>query len=255
MKFTITIILFYSFVSSSAQIEKEFASSLVNLDFRKIDSLKNHAKKNDSTLNIIYQDFAEITGNFQGGYLLLSYGSPYEHGILARIKCIRHNDKIVYYDLRDEQNEYFYFKSNLSKYLTPVKLYSFSTKLYNKLFAEFNAQYECNFNLKEFFQRGIVYGDECGVAGEKIPEMKFIDSLVSNRDKASIMNWVHSSNIAKQIYGLNGLYRLNQNGIPISNSEKQLIHQIMMKKGTIMTCSGCEFEDLEINEICKNFNF
>ena len=255
MKILLQISLILSFFTANCQIEKELANALRGFDFAKIDIIKQNSLKDDSTLNIVHQNFSDIVKDYQGGYIILCYGSFEEHGVLAWVKCIKQNGKIVYYDLRDERNSYFYYSSNLSKYLAPIKLYSFNKTLYDNLLTDFKADYDTDFDLKEFFKIGITYGDECGIGGTKLPEMKTIDSLVERNDKDSLSKWLHSSNTVKQIYGLCGLYKLKQKGIKVDKAEELLIKKIMDKKGIIQTCSGCTFEDMTIKEICKDFKF
>ena len=253
MKPILLILSVLTFTTLKAQIEREFASALTEMSFRKIDSIKQ-LEKTDSSFRISYSDYSDIISGYQAGYLNISYGQIIENGILAQVKYIRFNEILVYYDLRNESNLYFYHSSNFSKYLAPVKLYTFHKDHFSKLQKLFQNFYDVNFNLNECFELQF-YSDGCGIDGEVPANMNIIDSLVKFRDKVSLKKWLQSSNSTKQIYGVNGFYKLKKIGVPIENTELKLIRQIINKSGVIRTCSGCFFDIEPIKEVSKEFNF
>ena len=113
----------------------------------------------------------------------------------------------------------------------------------------------CKFNSRELFIDSIVYGARCSDAGIDPLEKTYLDQFVEIKDKASLLKWLRSTNVETQLYAVEGFYGLKKAGYKINDGELRSIKNVLEKKGTVRTCSGCFFSREEIRQIAKNFKF
>jgi hypothetical protein len=126
--------------------------------------------------------------------------------------------------------------------------------LLQKLKSSYTRKYSTELNEEDLLNFSLIYGDACGYAGKPPAGKMFIDSLVKINDKKSLLKWLISINAEKQIYALEGYNQLKQKGTILEKNELEYIKLILLKKGTINVCDGCDIGRKEIGEVVTKFN-
>lgn len=110
---------------------------------------------------------------------------------------------------------------------------------YNNFLTAFSDTYNTGLIEKDLFDNSIVYGGGCGLAGVPTEYQQKLDSLLKNKDIASIRSWLRSANSEKQLFAIQGLMRLEDSGIHLKPEDKTIIDLISKKDGMVYICSGC----------------
>ncbi len=125
--------------------------------------------------------------------------------------------------------------------------------LFKKLETTFFQSFGSQLKRKGLFIDSIVYGSRCGYVGIDPIEKMHLDHFVKRKDKTSLLKWLQSTNVETQLYAVEGFYKLKKAGYQIKESELQYIRNVLKKKGTVRTCTGCLYGKNEIQQIAKNF--
>jgi hypothetical protein len=82
-----------------------------------------------------------------------------------------------------------------------------------------------------------------------------LEHFVEKKDRTSLLKWLQSTNVETQLYAVEGFYKLKKAGYQIKESELHYIRNVLKKKGTVRTCTGCLYGRNEIQKIAKHFEF
>lgn len=177
----------------------------------------------------------------KGNYLLL-------FGI--RVSLIVKGDQIIYYKLTENRAKKT--DINLAWNYYSYKVYSFrNDSLMSNLIDSVKQNYNTDLNEEELFS---VYYYSEGYC-DRNDDRKLIDAYVQNNDKKSLMIWLQSIITEKQIYAVDGFYKLKQKGIALTSEELKMINYVIGKKGKIGTCGYDMMDAQEIEEVVKKFKF
>lgn len=98
------------------------------------------------------------------------------------------------------------------------------------------------------------FGPACSYAGIPSKGYKEMESLVSKKDTATLRGYTRSANYELKILGLKGLQRLENTGIKLYNSDKELIKHLILADIPINFCLGCTFwEPMSSSTLLQNF--
>ncbi|PHN01371.1 hypothetical protein CRP01_37535 [Flavilitoribacter nigricans DSM 23189 = NBRC 102662] len=105
-----------------------------------------------------------------------------------------------------------------------------------------------------------IFGHWCSIGG--VPPtyaLRMLD-LVNEKNKAVLSNWLLSFDPEIQAYATEGLYYLEQEGIPRSRQELELIEKLNMISNTLIKCEGCFYyvkrkfrEDLDKKSLKRSY--
>ena len=94
-----------------------------------------------------------------------------------------------------------------------------------------------------------MYGDFCGLGGLKLPHKKELEKFISNNDKESITKLLKSGTVELQLFGIEGVCKLERKGIKFNESIYRIIDLIKNKNGCAIVCLGCTINNVKINDI------
>jgi predicted metalloendopeptidase len=124
-------------------------------------------------------------------------------------------------------------------------------KLCIQLDDDYAFSYQTKLNAKDLFLSNIVFGKRCNEGGEKPKYRKTLDSLILSTDTTALKTWLKSPCIEKQLYALDGLYNLKDEGFEFNESINSTIELIEKKKGIVNTCSGCMYFSDSIGDVLE----
>jgi hypothetical protein len=219
----------------------------------------NISRRHNPDIFSKYEFTRDITEDYRESQFFAEYfadsSKSHQNSVLVdlRINLIVHGDKIIYYNYEEiyslidtvvsEWKAIRTFKDSLRE--------TTSMNLLNKA-------YERNFNAaineNDLFNP-LVYGKACGIGGDAPNHGKLMEEFILNKDKASLLEWLKSTITEKQIYAVEGLYRLNKDSVSLTSEEIRIIKNVISKKGQIMTCNGCDTENRDIADIVKDWTF
>lgn len=107
----------------------------------------------------------------------------------------------------------------------------------------------------ELFNTKIVFAVKCGFVPHPTLLNQYISSLVKKRKKQELIKWLQSPCTEKQFYAIDGLYKLDRLGVPITNKERKMIEFVLNKKGSIYVCNTCVNEYMDISEFTELYKF
>lgn len=256
MKRQLTAILIGIFLTSPllGQLENDLKKALSTKDF---NIFKNHYDKlftKDRKVIPELENLRDLTAEFKEGIFILEEWDPEKDNpkiinvYKFRINIIIKKDRIIYYELSERKHRYeddrridFYkqidvFKDDLS--FTDLK-----TSFYNL--------YQNDIYEEDLFVVNFVYGSSCGLAGSEPKGHRQIAEWVETKNKIEILKWLQSANTEKQVYAVDGLYKLEKQGIPLTEKEIEVINFIKSKSGKIYICSACSHYYSDISRVFK----
>lgn len=107
--------------------------------------------------------------------------------------------------------------------------------------------YHADLDDNDLFQRSIVYGRHCGIAGVNPEHLQKLDVLIENKNVKEINKWLKSANAEKQLYGIRAYKYLTTQGYKLSEEEKKLLDFVQQKDGDVSVCRGCSFGSEDLN--------
>ncbi|MGZ6491087.1 MAG: hypothetical protein ACXVDU_13910 [Bacteroidia bacterium] len=150
------------------------------------------------------------------------------------IKMLCDADKIIYAKVVSDDKKKFEEKDSVAlKHFYKKYLAFFGTKV----------------NIGSFFVKDIQYGRGCGFVGVDPPLRKEMTKLVAAKNTKELTKWLQSPITEKQLYGVEAFYSLEAKGSTLTPLQKKLIDFIKTKKGSVKTCNGCIYSDMEISRI------
>ncbi|MGH1436397.1 MAG: hypothetical protein ACRBG0_18260 [Lewinella sp.] len=91
---------------------------------------------------------------------------------------------------------------------------------------------------KEFFDTHM-FSSGCGFSGEPTKEWIEMEDMCSGNKYESLWNFMSSTNMDIQAYGLIGILRLNKDGFKIPEYDLEIIERIVNRNSDVLTCMGC----------------
>lgn len=161
------------------------------------------------------------------------------------IHLLAKGDHIFYYQVCEKQCDTSYEAEDC--YFKP--LYEFrDPKVYSRMQQSFWSFFGSDIDTSELFLINFPFGILCGMGGTVTEGKQAIDSMLRLKDRAGILNWLHSPNTEKQLYATFGLLELEKQGVSLSRSERKKIRFVFRKKGSINICSFCLYGIAPIRE-------
>lgn len=116
----------------------------------------------------------------------------------------------------------------------------------------FNETYKATLNTDDLFLTSIVYGDDCGFAGQPTKYSAKLSLLLENEDTGELRRWLKSANAEKQLYAIGGYKLLASKGYRLTDEEKRILTIVKQKEGTVSTCSGCSYGEETFQDVVRN---
>jgi len=204
---------------------------------------KWHTELEREIVNDYFEQIIEFKKEIQNPENTAIY-SIYTH----KIKLIKKKEgDIAYYKVINLKN----VKSNGEWVPTEIVLKENSNNKLELVRTDYKNTYSQSLNFDELFETEIVYGNHCGFAGME-PEYRVkMNELIESKDTVTLVQWLKSATIEIQLYAIDGILTLKQEGVEFNKQVLDLIDLIEKKEGTAYTCSGCIHWNQPINETIK----
>ena len=259
---TYIFILICSF-NSFGQVKNELRDILLSKDFLKLKQYINNLpsdnyRKQGDRINSNWKYLRELTEGFQEGIYILEYSVPDvpNSGISTvysfRVNIITTDSLIIFYDLAEEKNKKV--NNEWLPYYNSIATFT-NDSMFSVLESKFIKTYGAPLNRNELFIDSIVIGHNCGMAGQDPTEEIQINKWASENNRIEIMKWLKSTNTEKQIYALEGFYKLKEKGVLLTEIEMKTVKNVMQKKGTALHCAGCLNMTYDILKLTAKFKF
>ncbi len=279
MRHSIIFIPFLFALNSFGQIPLEVKNNLAKRDFSTFKKYAALLSKRTDTTKAYWDIEREITPGFEERVLIINKFVPHKEDpkistvYTFRVNLIAKDNAIIFYELKELKskkvnNEWVEYYSGIENYQ--------NDSLFKLLQSDFLKSFSANLNKDELFVTTIIYGKQCGgvtdiedsvdstenarrieeAAKLDVPfESYQIDDYVKNNDTKHLLMWLKSTTTEKQIYGVEGFYKLKLKGFKLTKEQLRIIKIILAKKGKVNVCSGCIYSSREINAVAKDFKF
>ncbi|MBI9062913.1 MAG: hypothetical protein JEZ14_13100 [Marinilabiliaceae bacterium] len=216
-----------------------------NFSYKEIESGLNDFQK-ESTEKIAYKWHIELERELINDFIeqiieftkeVQDEDNPVIHTIYThKIKLIRTKvGNVAFYKVIKLKN----IKSNGEWIPTEIVLKEDSNNSLKQLEIDFKNAYSQPLNFEELFVTDIVYGNHCGDAGMEPIYRDKMNKLVESKDTTTLIKWLRSATIEIQLYAIDGILTLKQEGVDFDQPILDLIELIEKKEGSAYTCSGC----------------
>jgi hypothetical protein len=101
------------------------------------------------------------------------------------------------------------------------------------------------------FEKGPVYGKNCGFAGVDPPERTQLETLILYQNKAGLLAMLNDSSLVLQAYGAEGVLRLQQLCVPFDQATIARATQLLKSTTPIRTCSGCIYDKMPLGFVLR----
>ncbi len=169
---------------------------------------------------------------------------PYR--FLINIICLK--DQIVEFKVTN----YFHIKLNKNWQERTVQLDirdNQNIQLVQELRTQYSSEYNKLYSGIPILGSNVVYGSHCGIGGTQPSYRKSQETLIAMRDLKNLKRWLKSEIVEIQLYGIDGLLTLRDEGMTLDKQTIRLIHTIGTKEGMATTCSGCSYSNRSIKEL------
>jgi hypothetical protein len=253
MKITVLILSLFFSNSLKSQIPVEaFTDALKSKLYSTFEKAFKKALKKDSLIDYgntlsreIFEDYKEIYYDIFDKYPLI--------GNNHTLKMVVKGDKIIYYHFSFVNVE----RQGEKRIFTIVPIDTFVDVLkYNTFKADFRKLYEADLNETDLWRFKIV-GKFCGlrITIKNIQDYDDMDKFINANQRDSLLAWLQSANLEKQMFGLWGYNILMQKQRTLSTLELKLIRAVMTKKAKGNVCGGgCDAYYLTPKEFVKRYN-
>ncbi|PKP46225.1 MAG: hypothetical protein CVT94_15465 [Bacteroidetes bacterium HGW-Bacteroidetes-11] len=240
----LTILIGVLFTSNIlGQVQNDVKEVLANKDLASFISFADTLSNKEKRITCHCTIFRDLTSDFKEGifYITKSFPDTKNPAISSvytfRVRLLADDKTIIYYEL-GEKNYKKIKKKEWVTYYDTLAFYS-NDSLLEMLQQSFIKSFGAELNKNELFIDDFVYGEACGIIGEDPAGKVLIDKLVSKKNKEELFRILGSTNFEKQVYALDGLWQLKENGFTYSTEELKVIKNVLNKKGTIFYCHGC----------------
>lgn len=266
--YTFTMIRFVPFLlltlsigtcaQAQTQIQAELSEVLAAHDFSQLQAYAEGVEKKHKKVRVLWELSREVTVGFSESVLIVEESTPHpQHAnvfslAVYRVKLITKGSVIIFFEF-GEVEETARGEMRWAR-AAQVERYQHAEE-YGLFELSFKELFQAPLNAQDLFKSTVVYGESCGFAGQDPEERIQMEIWVDRRDKASLMKWLQSPCTEIQMYAVEGLHALYQDGVSFTWSELRMIAFVQHKSGQMIICSGCVFTDREIKEVGAQFVF
>jgi len=254
---TLTILLFLTH-TLFGQLQTDIKNILATKDFLSFKEYADNLSNRQTHIKAYWEVEREIATGFEERILIveksvLEKKNPNISTVYTfRVNLLSTDKTILFYDLMECKSKKV--DNEWVEYYPIIDTYQ-NDSLFKKLEATFFKSFGGKFKRQELFTDSIAYGSRCGYAGIYPLEKMYLDHFVEVKDKTSLLKWLQSTNVETQLYAVEGFYELKKGGYKIKDNELSFIKNVLKRKGTARTCSGCINSREEIQQIAKDFEF
>jgi hypothetical protein len=260
MKNSVIIIIFGLLWTSLllGQVQNDVKAVLSKKDFVSFKNFADTLSSSEQNISCHWTVFRDITTDYKEGVFYITKSVPDSKNpaissiYTFRVRVLASDKTIIYYDLGEKRNKKV--KKEWVPYYDTLDYYK-NDSLFAILRQSFFKSFDGELNETELFIDDLVYGQACGIIGEDPKEKMIIDNLVATKNKEEILKWIKSTNFEKQIYAVDGLYQLKENGTTYTSEELKIIKNVLDKKGTIFHCRGCVYSWTDVRMVTYKFKF
>ena len=240
------------------QVQNDVKEVLSKKDFIFFKNFADTLSSSEQKISCHWTVFRDITTDFQEGvfYIIKSVLDSKNPAISSiytfRVRVLASDKTIIYYDLSEKRNKKI--RKEWVPYYDTLDHYK-NDSLFTLLRQSFFKSFDGELNETELFIDDLVYGQACGRIGEDPKEKMIIDNLVATENKEELFKWIKSTSFEKQIYAVDGLFQLKENGTIYSTEELTIIKNVLNKKGTIFHCRGCFHSWTDVKRVTYKFKF
>ena len=253
MKIIALILTLFFSSSLKSQIPiKAFIDALKSKKYSTFENAFKKALKKDSLIDYgnslsreIFQDYKEVYYEVFDKYPLV--------GNTHSLKMIVKGNKIIYYHFSFVNVERKGEKRIFT--IVPIDTFIDITK-YNTFKSEYRNEYEADLYETDLWKFKIV-GQFCGlrITLDNIKDYDDMISLVNSNKRDSLLQWLQSANLEKQMFGLWGYNLLMKKQTTPSILELKLIATILAKKAKGEVCGGgCDVYYLNPKEFATRYH-
>jgi hypothetical protein len=253
MKTIIFILSLFLTNALKSQIPVEaFTDALQSKQYASFEKTFHKASEKDSLIDLGNTLSRVIVGNYKEVYYQLFDKYPLE-GNTHYLKMIVKGNDIIYYHFSFVNVE----RQGKNNIFTTVPIDTFiNLSKFNAFKSSFKSVYEADLKETDLWRFHIVrqsYGLRSKT--ENLTDYDKITELVNNNQRDSLLLWLQSANVEKQLYGLWGYHLLIQKQVTPSPLELRLIKTIIAKKTKVYVWGyGCEIEYITPREFVKRYN-
>lgn len=153
-----------------------------------------------------------------------------------RIKVLAKRNRIFFYQVAEERCKDY--EDSSVCYFHPLEQDT-SEKQWQAMNTTFKRFFGVAIDTADLFLQDFPFGYRCDFTASDTHGKEFMDSMTLQRNKAAILQWLHSPNTEKQLFAAFALRKLNKQGVALSRKERKQIRFVLKKRGTIYFCSYC----------------
>ncbi len=254
MLLILLLVTFFSF----GQIEKVANKLLLKGDFNQFLIFTKDYRLAKNPIWIEQLNVREVVKGFQEAMFKIVRSYSMYKGVSItcnmRLNVITEGNRIIYFYLESKEMKGFPKTFETTSDTT----YRFTDKKgMIRLNSRFEFTYKAPLDESELFIDTIYLGNKCGHYGEEETpvQQKQIFEWVTRTDTVNLYKWLQSANTEKQVYAVKGFHYLTLKGVKISEEAKDLIGNIIQKKGTVNTCGTCDSRRAKIALVVKSLAF
>ena len=258
MRLLILAILLFPTHTLFGQLQTDIKNILATKDFLSLKKYADNLSSKQIHIKAYWEIEREIATGYEERILVVEESVPEKKDpnvstvYTFRINLLSTGKTILFYDLMERKSKKV--NSGWVEYYLTIDTYQ-NDSLFKKLAATFFESFGGQFKREELFTDSIVFGSRCDDAGIDPFEKMYLDHFTEVKDKTSLLKWLQSTNVETQLYAAEGFYKLKKAGYKIKDTELLFIRNVLKKKGTVRTCSGCIYSREEIQQIAKDFKF
>jgi hypothetical protein len=255
MKFYILIILLVIAARATAQQVTDARQLLRQKDFR---TFKNYTDSPRANVEFQVKLIREIMPGFWEGVLKIEDfrqrgDDTTDRRHLFQITLLSTDNYIFFYRCTEFKSSRWNHKGYWA--FTDSVPEAFKDKHEYKRFEQaYLDTYKGKLNTNELFLTHIIYGGACGIGGDMPEYQQKLNELLTDDDIDALNNWLKSPNTEKQLYALQGLKMLKNEGYRLTGEQQHIANIVKSKKGVAMTCSGCVFYKDSIRDVVADIN-
>ncbi|MFN8306172.1 MAG: hypothetical protein U0T79_05325 [Ferruginibacter sp.] len=195
---------------------------------RIVDSLKNLT---DNHPNVYWDIQRELVPGIKESVITIEKPGK-NTGVFLQVNIISKNNSIVLYELK---------RTRMLEYPWPpadsLLDYSKNDSLYKELEFQFSVQFGGNINPQELFLDSVIYSVAARGCKSSTRFREKLSSMIANIDTIKLFSWLSSTNVETQLYAVEGIYKLKQNGVKFSTLRSHIIKNILRREGVYRTCA------------------
>ncbi|NOQ74198.1 MAG: hypothetical protein GQ574_19475 [Crocinitomix sp.] len=248
---TILLLCFFTITHGFSQrVSQELKAVLSALDYSKFEAyaeqvqdsyVKDEYFAQESYLinRDIFDQYHETYVQIQESYLIDSIDA--KHGLnLFNLKIISHCDTILFYEISRQESQKdengYWIQAEMIEVATQTDL-----KRYKKFTLNYEEIFHTHFDKTDLFIEdiGIKYGFACGLGGGLMSLRKQVNGFVEAKDTVAILDWLSCARPVFQLYAIDGILTLKEQGVYFEPYVYNIIQIIKAKEGTVLACQGC----------------